>query len=252
MAERSHKAVIGEALQRFCHGSDTPTELAFLKSLGSTSSLPFERDKSLQDGCVRNGLGVGLEKNVDVSVCDITITVTNSNADITSQEKDSSRGKEEQWRSDSDSQESCRNDENDSCEVDLGCGELSQTPWTSSRACSPHSNSAESPWDSSGPGRGSSPDSNVPAAPSPGKPAQSSVGSNASQSVENLSACLLNVDLNYLCEDSMLVEKFVNYVFTRRHGRADKQSDDGNVSDMLPDPEVVANLNRLLDTVIKR
>ena len=239
MAEgSSYTDVIEEALHQFCHGSDTVSELAFLDSLGSTDSSVFDTEKSSSGGCIPNGQGVRLEKNV--SVCDITISM--SNADITSQE-DSTTEKEENGSP---------SDEEGSFEVDLGCGDLGQAPWTSTRACSPHFNSTESP----GPGDFSCPDRGKPSNsipnPSQGKLAQSSDFQNALQPAVNLSACLLNMDLNYLCEDAILVEKFIKYVFIRRYGQADKHSDDGSPSDGLPDPQVVADVNRKLDTVIKR
>ena len=244
MAEgSSYTDVIEEALHQFCHGSDTVSELAFLDSLGSAGSSVFDGEKSSSGGCIPNGQGVRLEKNV--SVCDITISM--SSADITSQE-DSTTEKEENGRSHS--QELCPSDEEGSCEVDLGCGDLGQAPWTSTRACSPHFSSTESPGGFSCPDRGK-PSNSIPN-PSHGKLAKSSDFQNALQPTMNLSACLLNIDLNYLCEDAILVEKFIKYVFVRRYGQADKQSDDSSPSDGLPDPQVVADVNRKLDTVIKR
>lgn len=245
MAEGSpHKDVIKEALLQFCHGSDAISELAFLNSLGNTGSSVLEGEKSLQGGCVPNGPGVDLEKNV--RVCDITVTM--SDVDITSQEKDSTTEKEEKWRSHS--QELYPSDEDDSFEVDLGCGELSQAPWTSTRACSPYFNSAESPHDSLCVDGGKP--SSITPNPSQEKPVQSSDFQGASQPAVDLSTCLLNVDINYLCEDSLLVENFIKYVFTRRYGQVDKQSDDGNLSDIVSDPQVVADVYRKLDTVMKR
>ncbi|KAK7115453.1 uncharacterized protein [Littorina saxatilis] len=229
MAQRSHRMQIREALQRFTCSLDPSTELAVLDSLVSSRPAASVRDKLLtadKDGADPEA------DDVDVtSPANMVATHAGNHLRDVAKHCGDTRGDFNHVVSAVD----------DDLEVDLGNGDLAQSPW-SRRSSSLTTDLTPIPQNIS----------HDDADTVPCSLHARNQDQNTSYRSRNDVLQLQNIDLHCLLQDSLLAETLVEYVFFRRYSSADKQHEEGSTSVMELDQQTIAALNKKLDDVIKR